>query len=71
MLHGKIYNKFQSSELIISFIEFLKLKNLHCFFFFHRWVHTPFFGNVLKGCFVRIGIGNHDGRPVYRVINPL
>ena len=28
----------------------------------------PFFEDVIKGCFVRVGIGNHDGRPVYRVI---
>ena len=27
----------------------------------------PFFDRVVKGCFVRIGIGNHDGRSVYRV----
>jgi len=27
----------------------------------------PFFEDVIKGCFVRVGIGNHDGRPVYRV----
>ncbi|EDO44107.1 predicted protein, partial [Nematostella vectensis] len=32
-----------------------------------RWVHMPFFAKTLAGCFVRIGIGNHDGRPVYRV----
>lgn len=27
----------------------------------------PFFEDVIKGCFVRVGIGNHEGRPVYRV----
>jgi RNA polymerase-associated protein RTF1 len=27
----------------------------------------PFFEKFVKGAFVRIGIGNHDGRPVYRV----
>ncbi|XP_002738082.1 RNA polymerase-associated protein RTF1 homolog, partial [Saccoglossus kowalevskii] len=32
-----------------------------------RWVHMPFFTTVVKGCFVRIGIGTNDGRPVYRV----
>lgn len=32
-----------------------------------RWVHMPFFGKIIAGCFVRVGIGNHDGRPVYRV----
>ena len=24
-------------------------------------------GKTVIGCYVRIGIGNHDGRPVYRV----
>ena len=33
----------------------------------HRWIHMPFFEDVIKGCFVRVGIGNHEGRPVYRV----
>ncbi|GFS02572.1 RNA polymerase-associated protein RTF1-like protein [Elysia marginata] len=32
-----------------------------------RWCHMPFFKKVVCGCFVRIGIGNHEGRPVYRV----
>lgn len=32
-----------------------------------RFVHLPFFDRVVRGCFVRIGIGNHNGRPVYRV----
>lgn len=32
-----------------------------------RWCHMPFFKNTVIGCFVRIGIGNHEGRPVYRV----
>ena len=27
----------------------------------------PFFKETVTGAFVRIGIGNHDGRPVYRV----
>lgn len=34
----------------------------HC-----RWVHMPFFEDTVKGCFVRIGIGAHEGRMVYRV----
>ena len=33
----------------------------------YRWIHMPFFEDVIKGCFVRVGIGNHEGRPVYRV----
>uniref|UniRef100_A0A1B6LL48 Plus3 domain-containing protein n=2 Tax=Graphocephala atropunctata TaxID=36148 RepID=A0A1B6LL48_9HEMI len=32
-----------------------------------RFVHLPFFNRVVEGCFVRIGIGNHNGKPVYRV----
>lgn len=32
-----------------------------------RWCHMPFFRDTVVGCFVRIGIGNHDSRPVYRV----
>ncbi|XP_060590462.1 RNA polymerase-associated protein RTF1 homolog [Ruditapes philippinarum] len=32
-----------------------------------RWCHMPFFKDTVAGCFVRIGIGNHDSRPVYRV----
>jgi len=27
----------------------------------------PFFEDIIKGCFVCVGIGNQDGRPVYRV----
>ncbi|OWR41750.1 RNA polymerase-associated protein Rtf1 [Danaus plexippus plexippus] len=32
-----------------------------------RLVHLPFFSRVVSGCFVRIGIGNNNGNPVYRV----
>ncbi|XP_075987516.1 RNA polymerase-associated protein Rtf1-like [Anticarsia gemmatalis] len=32
-----------------------------------RLVHLPFFSRVVNGCFVRIGIGNNNGNPVYRV----
>ncbi|KAJ8308991.1 hypothetical protein KUTeg_013865 [Tegillarca granosa] len=32
-----------------------------------RWCHMPFFKPTVTGCFVRIGIGNHEGRAVYRV----
>ena len=27
----------------------------------------PFFKKVAVGSFVRVGIGNHEGRPVYRI----
>ncbi|BFZ06938.1 hypothetical protein BsWGS_09977 [Bradybaena similaris] len=32
-----------------------------------RWCHMPYFKKVVVGCYVRIGIGNHEGRSVYRV----
>lgn len=32
-----------------------------------RWVHMPFFSKIVAGCYVRVGIGSHDARPVYRV----
>uniref|UniRef100_A0A0A9W641 Plus3 domain-containing protein n=2 Tax=Lygus hesperus TaxID=30085 RepID=A0A0A9W641_LYGHE len=32
-----------------------------------RFVHMPIFHKTVNGCFVRIGIGNHNGKPVYRV----
>ncbi|KAF6023352.1 RTF1 [Bugula neritina] len=31
-----------------------------------QWCHMPFFKKTICGCFVRIGIGNKDGYPVYR-----
>ncbi|VDO61268.1 unnamed protein product [Schistosoma curassoni] len=31
-----------------------------------KWVHMPFFDNLIKGCFVRINIGLHQGVPIYR-----
>ncbi|XP_064403704.1 RNA polymerase-associated protein RTF1 homolog [Halichondria panicea] len=32
-----------------------------------KWVHMPFFKDTAIGCYVRIGIGAHDGKMVYRV----
>ncbi|KAI1720458.1 plus-3 domain-containing protein [Ditylenchus destructor] len=32
-----------------------------------QFCHAPFFKKMATGCFVRIGIGNHDGKAVYRV----
>ena len=34
---------------------------------FFRWVHLPFFKTIVTGCFVRIGIGSHEGKAIYRV----
>lgn len=31
-----------------------------------RFVHMPFFDRIAKGCFIRIGIGQHNGAAVYR-----
>uniref|UniRef100_A0A0X3PUE6 Plus3 domain-containing protein n=1 Tax=Schistocephalus solidus TaxID=70667 RepID=A0A0X3PUE6_SCHSO len=33
---------------------------------FERWVHMPFFDELVKGCFARINIGLSQGVPVYR-----
>uniref|UniRef100_UPI00358F3544 RNA polymerase-associated protein RTF1 homolog n=1 Tax=Myxine glutinosa TaxID=7769 RepID=UPI00358F3544 len=32
-----------------------------------RWCHMPFLNKTVIGCYVRIGIGNNDGKAVYRV----
>lgn len=32
-----------------------------------RFVHLPIFDRIVKGCFIRIGIGMHNNIPVYRV----
>ncbi|XP_065206653.1 RNA polymerase-associated protein RTF1 homolog [Planococcus citri] len=32
-----------------------------------RFVHLPFFNKVAVGCFVRVGVGAPNGRPVYKV----
>ncbi|XP_069117470.1 RNA polymerase-associated protein RTF1 homolog [Argopecten irradians] len=32
-----------------------------------KWCHMPFFVKTVQGCYVRIGIGNHEGQAVYRV----
>ncbi|CAG9818472.1 unnamed protein product [Phaedon cochleariae] len=32
-----------------------------------RFVHMPFFDRIAKGCYVKVGIGQHNNMPVYRV----
>ncbi|CAF3499645.1 unnamed protein product [Rotaria sp. Silwood1] len=32
-----------------------------------KWCHAPFFTDVVKGAFVRINIGQNNGKPVYRL----
>ena len=34
-----------------------------------RWCSMPFFKKTVVGCYVKIGIGSHEGRAVYRVSN--
>jgi len=33
-----------------------------------HFVHYPFFNSLAIGCYVRIGIGENNGRPVYRIV---
>lgn len=32
-----------------------------------RFVHMPFFDRIAKGCFIKVGIGQHNNQAVYRV----
>lgn len=32
-----------------------------------KWVHMPFFKELVIGCYVRVGIGNKDGHAIYRI----
>ncbi|XP_076799896.1 RNA polymerase-associated protein RTF1 homolog [Clavelina lepadiformis] len=32
-----------------------------------KWFYLPMFREVVLGCYVRIGIGSHEGKPVYRM----
>jgi len=32
-----------------------------------KFAHATFFADLARGCFVRVGIGNREGQPVYRV----
>lgn len=55
----------KKSEFVSSKDEISKIRLSR--FKLEKWVHAPFFGKTVIGCFVRIGIGTNDGRPVYRV----
>ncbi|XP_022910236.1 RNA polymerase-associated protein Rtf1 [Onthophagus taurus] len=33
-----------------------------------KFVHLPFFDRIVKGCFTKIGIGQHHNLPVYRAV---
>lgn len=48
----------------LKYLSFTIHIYLTCFF---RFVHLPTFEKTVIGCFVRIGIGNYNGVPVYRV----
>nr|CAH8840974.1 unnamed protein product [Trichobilharzia regenti] len=52
-------------EELVSSLEHLSRIRLSRFKM-EKWVHMPFFDNLVKGCFVRINIGLHQGVPVYR-----
>ena len=45
----------------------ININNLVLLLVIFRWVHMPFFAKIIAGCYVRVGIGSHDARPVYRV----
>ena len=48
-------------------LSFIQMHIIKCNACCRRWCHMPFFNKVVEGCYVRIGIGNHEGRAVYRV----
>lgn len=51
-----------------SIMLYLPVLHVYCGFSpIYRWCHMPFFKKTVCGCYVRIGIGNHEGRAVYRV----
>jgi len=52
---------------VIFFSFFILLLLLLLLLLFSRWVHMPFFNEAVEGCFVRVGIGAHEGKMVYRV----
>ncbi|KAH8860008.1 RNA polymerase-associated protein RTF1 isoform 2 [Schistosoma japonicum] len=52
-------------EELVSSIEHLSRIRLSRFKM-EKWVHMPFFDDLIKGCFVRINIGLHQGVPIYR-----
>ncbi|CAH8506632.1 unnamed protein product [Schistosoma curassoni] len=52
-------------EELVSSVEHLSRIRLSRFKM-EKWVHMPFFDNLIKGCFVRINIGLHQGVPIYR-----
>lgn len=64
-LWNKTFNDFM---LRYSIMLYLPVLHVYCGFSpIYRWCHMPFFKKTVCGCYVRIGIGNHEGRAVYRV----
>ncbi|XP_013391720.1 RNA polymerase-associated protein RTF1 homolog isoform X2 [Lingula anatina] len=57
--------KSKKPQFIANKEDLIKIKLSR--FKMEKWCHMPFFNKVVKGCYVRVGIGNHDGRAVYRV----
>lgn len=33
-----------------------------------KWIHLPFFKDLVKDTFARVYIGQRDGQPVYRMV---
>ncbi|CAH8608843.1 unnamed protein product [Dicrocoelium dendriticum] len=52
-------------EELVSSLEQLSRIRLSRFKM-EKWVHMPFFSDLVRGCFVRINIGLNQGVPVYR-----
>jgi len=63
---GEVRNTAEGSREVaapVAQLERIRLKRDQL----EKWLNEPFFERVLPGCFVRIGIGNKDGLPIYRV----
>ena len=59
----------EKPKLVSSVSEMEKIRLSR--FKMEKFVHLPIFAKAVIGCYVRIGIGNNQGRPVYRVSNVL
>ncbi|KAI5742941.1 hypothetical protein M8J77_012895 [Diaphorina citri] len=61
--------KSSASRKVIEYIETKEELNRIRLsrFKMEKLVHLPIFGQIVIGCFVRIGIGNNTGIPLYRI----
>ena len=62
----EIFLRIQSWQCV-QWLVLININNLVLLLVIFRWVHMPFFAKIIAGCYVRVGIGSHDARPVYRV----